>query len=171
MSRKKRTRSDLLKYQQGHKKHFADHAYGDANLGKFINYVMWDGKKTIAENIVYSALEKVAEDLKSNVIDIFYDVLNRIAPVVILKSRRFSGATYQVPTSIRPERGMSLAMKWIVSFARKKSQSGKTMIEGLILEFSLAHKGDPSSGALKKAEEVKKMVEANKAYSHLSDVP
>ncbi|QJC34612.1 30S ribosomal protein S7 [Enterobacteriaceae endosymbiont of Donacia crassipes] len=131
-------------------------------LAKFINIVMVNGKKSIAEFIVYSTLNKITKKIGKKEIDIFLNALENIKPVVEVKSRRVGGSTYQVPVEIRPTRRNTLAIRWLVNSARKRQE--KSMILKLTNEIldALENKGN----AVKKREEIHKMAEANKAFAH-----
>jgi small subunit ribosomal protein S7 len=141
-----------------------DPKFGDETVAKFINMVMVDGKKAVAERIVYGALDRVIEKSKGEVdpLTIFNKALENVRPVVEVKSRRVGGSTYQVPVEVRPIRRTALAMRWLVDSARKRSE--KTMgsrLAGEILD-AFENKGT----AIKKREDVHRMAEANKAFSH-----
>ncbi|QJC33796.1 30S ribosomal protein S7 [Enterobacteriaceae endosymbiont of Donacia provostii] len=131
-------------------------------LAKFINIIMINGKKSIAEFIVYSSLKELTKKTGRKEIDIFLNALENIKPVVEVKSRRVGGSTYQVPVEIRPSRRNTLAIRWLVNSARKRQE--KSMILKLTNEISdaLENKGN----AVKKREEIHKMAEANKAFAH-----
>ena len=131
-------------------------------LAKFINVVMVDGKKSIAESIVYDALDNVAEKRGREHLALFEEALDHIRPSVEVKSRRVGGATYQVPVEVRPVRGNALAMRWLVEAARKRHE--KTMALRLASEIMAAV--DNTGTAVKKREDVHRMAEANKAFSH-----
>ncbi len=131
-------------------------------LAKFINHVMESGKKSVAERIVYGALDKVAEKSNQNPVEVFEKALEALRPVVEVKSRRVGGATYQVPVEVRPSRRTALAMRWMVDAARKRGE--KSMPLRLAGEILDANEGKGS--ALKKREDVHRMAEANKAFSH-----
>ena len=139
-----------------------DPKFGSEKLAKFMNVVMLDGKKSTAEKIVYGALEMVAERTKKDPMEVFDGALDNISPVVEVKSRRVGGATYQVPVEVRPNRRMALAMRWIVDAARNRSE--KSM--GQRLAGELAEAADKRGNAYKKREDVHRMAEANKAFSH-----
>lgn len=139
-----------------------DPKFGSEKLAKFMNVIMLDGKKSTAEKIVYGALELVAERTKKDPMEIFDGALDNISPVVEVKSRRVGGATYQVPVEVRPNRRTALAMRWIVEAARKRSE--KSM--GQRLAGELAEAADKRGNAYKKREDVHRMAEANKAFSH-----
>ena len=123
---------------------------------------MQHGKKTIAEKILYSTLEKISTQKKQVPIKIFQDVLNNVKPKVEVKSRRIGGATYQVPNEVKADRAQALAIRWLVEAARKRS--GKSMQDKLYQEFLDAF--DNKGGAVKKREDVHKMADANKAFAH-----
>ncbi|MDD7313953.1 MAG: 30S ribosomal protein S7 [bacterium] len=139
-----------------------DAKYGDKVVAKFINNIMEDGKKAVAEKIVYSAFEILASKSKQDALKVFADALENVKPLVEVKSRRVGGATYQVPMEVRPERRQALAIRWIIEAAQKRSES--TMTERLANELldALSNKGS----AVKKREDTHRMAEANKAFSH-----
>jgi small subunit ribosomal protein S7 len=139
-----------------------DPKYGNRTLSKFMNIVMQDGKKSVAEKIVYGALDRVAEKSPGDVLGLFEKALNNIRPMVEVKSRRVGGATYQVPIEVRGDRGMALAMRWLASSARKRSEKSMGMrLAGEIMD-AIESKGS----AVKKREETHRMAEANKAFAH-----
>ncbi len=139
-----------------------DAKYGDKVVTKFINNVMEDGKKAVAEKIVYSAFDIIASKTKQDALKVFADAIENVKPVVEVKSRRVGGATYQVPTEVRAERRQALAIRWIVEAAKKRSET--TMTDKIANELldAFANKGS----AVKKREDTHKMAEANKAFSH-----
>ena len=140
-----------------------DPNFGSKTLAKFINHVMVDGKKSVAESIVYGALDRVVE--KNSGVDpvqFFEDTLERVRPMVEVKARRVGGATYQVPMEVRPSRRTALAMRWLVDAAAKRSE--KSM--ALRLAGELLDAADGKGNALKKRDEVHRMADANKAFSH-----
>ncbi|RRJ82196.1 30S ribosomal protein S7 [Aestuariirhabdus litorea] len=139
-----------------------DPKYGNQTLAKFINHVMVSGKKSVAERIVYGALDKVAERTKGDALEIFEKALESIAPMVEVKSRRVGGATYQVPVEVRPSRRTALAMRWLVDYSRKRGE--KSM--ALRLAGEIADAAEGKGAAVKKREDVHRMAEANKAFSH-----
>jgi len=139
-----------------------DPKHGSQILAKFINHVMVSGKKSVAEKIVYGALEKVSERASGEPVEMFEKALEALRPVVEVKSRRVGGATYQVPVEVRPSRRTALAMRWLVDSARKRSE--KSMHLRLAGEIVDAVEG--KGGAVKKREDVHRMAEANKAFSH-----
>ena len=139
-----------------------DPKFGNAILAKFMNHVMVSGKKSVAEGIVYGALDIVQERAKKDPIAVFDEALENIAPMVEVKSRRVGGSTYQVPVEVRPSRRMALSMRWLVDHARKRGeQSMRQRLAGEILDAAQG-KGN----AVKKRQEVHNMAEANKAFSH-----
>lgn len=139
-----------------------DAKYGSKVLAKFMNHVMVSGKKSVAERIVYGALDHVKQNTGNDPLEAFETALDAIAPMVEVKSRRVGGATYQVPVEVRPERRSALAMRWLVDHARKRGE--KSMVLRLAGEISDASQGRGS--AVKKREDVHRMAEANKAFSH-----
>ncbi len=140
-----------------------DPKHGSQTLAKFMNHVMVSGKKAVAEKIVYGALDIVAERLKTNdPIEVFEQALENIAPMVEVKSRRVGGATYQVPVEVRPSRRTALAMRWLVDYARGRGE--KSMAQRLAGE--LIDASQSKGGSVKKREDVHRMAEANKAFSH-----
>jgi len=139
-----------------------DPKYGNRNLAKFINMVMKSGKKSIAERIVYGALDQVASKGKGDPLDSLTRALDNIRPLVEVKSRRVGGATYQVPMEVRGDRSQALAMRWLVDTARGRSE--KTM--GLRLAAEILDACENRGAAVKKREDTHRMAEANKAFSH-----
>ncbi|WP_396588523.1 30S ribosomal protein S7 [Bermanella sp. R86510] len=140
-----------------------DPKFGNLTLAKFMNHVMESGKKSIAEKIVYGALDVIAQRNKdAEPVEIFEKALEAVQPMVEVKSRRVGGATYQVPVEVRPSRRMALAMRWIVDAARNRGE--KSMGQRLANELLDAAEGKGS--AMKKREDVHRMAEANKAFSH-----
>ncbi len=139
-----------------------DPKYGSQSLAKFMNHVMISGKKSIAEKIVYGALEIVGERLKKDPVEVFEEALENVAPLVEVKSRRVGGATYQVPVEVRPSRRTALAMRWLVEYSRGRGE--KSMPARLAGE--LIDAAQSKGGAVKKREDVHRMAEANKAFSH-----
>ena len=127
-----------------------------------MNHVMVSGKKSVAERIVYGALEIVEKKLNKDPVSVFEEALESVAPLVEVKSRRVGGATYQVPVEVRPSRRIALAMRWLVDFARSRGE--KAMPQRLAGELIDAVQG--KGGAVKKREDVHRMAEANKAFSH-----
>ena len=139
-----------------------DPVYGDLVLTKFMNYVMYEGKKSAAEQIVYGALETVEMKLKRPSIEAFHDALSNVAPSIEVRSRRVGGATYQVPVEVRPERRQALAIRWLVGAARARNEN--TMEERLAGEIQDA--ANNRGNAVKKREDTHRMAEANRAFSH-----
>ena len=139
-----------------------DPKFQDIIVAKFMNHIMKDGKKSVAEKIVYGAFNIVDKDKKSDPVELFKKALDEVGPVVEVKSRRVGGATYQVPVEVRPSRRQALAMRWLVDAARKRNE--KSMDQRLAGELSDAALG--KGAAVKKKEDVHKMAEANKAFSH-----
>lgn len=146
----------------GQRKILPDPKFGSELLAKFINVVMVDGKKSVAESIVYGALDTVAEKSGKAHLDIFEEALDHIRPAVEVKSRRVGGATYQVPVEVRPVRRNALAMRWLVEAARSRSE--KSMAKRLAAE--LLDAADNKGSAVRKREDVHRMAEANKAFAH-----
>jgi len=139
-----------------------DPKFGNKTLAKFINHLMVDGKKSVAEKIVYIALDKVQERSGKDPVEIFETTLETLAPVVEVKSRRVGGATYQVPVEVRPTRRTTLAMRWLVEAARKRGEKSMALrLAGEMLDAS-----EKKGSAYKKREDVHRMAEANKAFSH-----
>lgn len=139
-----------------------DPKFKDVVLSKFMNQIMLDGKKSVAERIVYGALDLVEERSKRNPIDIFREALDSISPAVEVRSRRVGGATYQVPVEVRPERRQALAIRWLAAAAKNRNEN--TMRERLAGELMDASQG--RGNAVKKREDTHKMAEANRAFSH-----
>jgi len=139
-----------------------DPVHGSKVLTKFINKVMLDGKKSIAESIMYKALERIESKTGEKGIDVFNKAIDNVKPVMEVKSRRVGGATYQVPIEVRPVRQQSLAIRWIVDAARKRNE--RTMVERLSNELMDA--ATEKGAAFKKKEDTYKMAEANKAFAH-----
>lgn len=139
-----------------------DPKFGNQTVTKFVNVIMVDGKKSVAEKILYNALDKASEKAKSDAIELFEKALDNVRPVVEVKSRRVGGATYQVPVEVRASRRDALAMRWIVDAARKRNE--RSMTDKLAAEIFEATEG--RGGAMKKREDVHRMAEANKAFSH-----
>lgn len=139
-----------------------DPKYGDPIIHKLINSLMWDGKKTIAAKIVYGAFEIIENRIKEDPTKVFHKALDNVKPLLEVKPRRVGGATYQVPVEVRPERRISLGIKWIIRSARERSEKG--MKEKLAAEIIDAYNN--KGGAVKKKEETHKMAEANKAFAH-----
>ncbi|MCL4189978.1 MAG: 30S ribosomal protein S7 [Rhodobacteraceae bacterium] len=139
-----------------------DAKFGDKVLTKFMNNLMADGKKSVAEGIVYTAMDRVERRLKRAPIEVFHEALDNIKPSVEVRSRRVGGATYQVPVEVRPERREALAIRWLIQAARKRNEN--TMEERLAGE--LLDAANNRGTAVKKREDTHKMADANKAFSH-----
>ncbi len=139
-----------------------DPVYGDLVLTKFMNYVMYEGKKSVAETIVYGALGSAEKKLKRPAIEVFHDALTNVAPSIEVRSRRVGGATYQVPVEVRPERRQALAIRWLVNAARARNEN--TMEDRLAGE--LLDASNNRGSAVKKREDTHRMAEANRAFSH-----
>jgi small subunit ribosomal protein S7 len=139
-----------------------DAKFGDVVVTKFMNNLMIDGKKSVAERIVYSALERVEKRLRKDPVQAFHDALDNVKPSVEVRSRRVGGATYQVPVEVRPVRREALAIRWLIAAARKRNEN--TMEERLAAE--LADACNNRGTAVKKREDTHKMADANKAFSH-----
>ncbi len=139
-----------------------DPKFGNIVLAKFINHVMESGKKSVAEKIVYGAMDIVADKSDKEPMEVFEQALENIAPQVEVKSRRVGGATYQVPVEVRPSRRTALAMRWLVEYARARGE--KSMRQRLAGELLEAAEG--RGNAVRKREDVHRMAEANKAFSH-----
>jgi small subunit ribosomal protein S7 len=139
-----------------------DAKYNSQTVAKLINYVMRDGKKSIAQKIVYGALEKVSDVAKKDPIEVFEEALKNVMPQVEVKPRRVGGATYQVPIEVRPERRKALGIRWMITFARRRN--GRSMVDKLSGE--LLDAANKQGGAVRRREEGFKMAEANKAFSH-----
>jgi len=138
-----------------------DPKFGDIVLSKFMNSVMLDGKKSVAEGIVYGALDNVETRMKVEPLRVFHDALNNVKPGIEVRSRRVGGATYQVPVEVRPERAQALAIRWLITAARGRSE--KTMSARLSGELMDASQ---NRNAVKKREDTHRMAEANRAFSH-----
>ncbi|TNF66686.1 MAG: 30S ribosomal protein S7 [Gammaproteobacteria bacterium] len=139
-----------------------DPKYKNVTVAKFVNHIMKDGKKSIAEKIVYRAFDTIKDKTGKDEIDTFDKALESIAPMVEVKSRRVGGATYQVPVEVRPERQMALAMRWLIEAARSRKE--KSM--GLRVAHEMMDAVDGRGAAVKKREDTHRMAEANKAFAH-----
>ena len=140
----------------------ADPIYNNTVVTKLINNIMLDGKKGIAQKIVYHAFERVAEKTDRPALEVFEDAMNNIMPVLEVKARRIGGATYQVPIEVRPDRRQALALRWMTMFSRKRGE--KTMKDRLANEILDA--ANNTGAAVKRKEDMHKMAEANKAFAH-----
>lgn len=139
-----------------------DPKFGDLVITKFMNAVMYDGKKSVAETIVYGALDQVQAKTKQEPVAVFHQALDNVAPHVEVRSRRVGGATYQVPVDVRPERRQALAIRWLITAARNRNES--TMVDRLSGE--LLDAANNRGTAVKKREDTHKMAEANRAFAH-----
>jgi small subunit ribosomal protein S7 len=139
-----------------------DAKYGDPVLTKFMNAVMLDGKKSVAERIVYGAMDRMQARASRDPLEMFHAALDNVKPTLEVRSRRVGGATYQVPIEVRPSRRMTLAIRWIIDVARKRSE--KSMVDRLAAELMDAANG--RGAAFKKREDTLRMAEANRAFSH-----
>ena len=139
-----------------------DPKFGDLVVTKFMNAIMYDGKKSVAETIVYGAFDAAQAKAKAEPIGLFHTALDNIAPHVEVRSRRVGGATYQVPVDVRPERRQALAIRWLITAARKRNET--TMVDRLCGEILDA--ANNRGSAVKKREDTHKMAEANRAFSH-----
>ena len=153
MSRKKRA---------PRRKFYPDSRYGSTTLSKFINFVMYDGKKTTSEKIIYDALDKIKNKTKDDPIKVFNDAINNIRPNLEVRSRRVGGATYQVPVEVNSKRSQTLALRWLLDASRKRKN--KSMSDKLFNELMDASQSKGS--AIKKREDTHKMAESNKAFAH-----
>ena len=141
---------------------YPDAKYGSLVLAKFINFIMYDGKKATAEKIIYNTLDKIKEKTKEDPIKVFNDAIGNIRPNLEVRSRRVGGATYQVPVEVRAKRSQTLALRWLLEATRKRKN--KTMSDKLFNEIIDASKNRGS--AIKKREDTHKMAESNKAFAH-----
>ena len=139
-----------------------DPKFGDLIVTKFMNAVMYDGKKSVAETIVYGALDQVEAKTKQEPVAVFHQALDNVAPHVEVRSRRVGGATYQVPVDVRPERRQALAIRWLIAAARNRNET--TMVDRLSGELMDA--ANNRGTAVKKREDTHKMAEANRAFAH-----
>jgi small subunit ribosomal protein S7 len=139
-----------------------DPRFGDKVVTKFVNCLMYDGKKSVAESIVYGALTGANKKLGRPEVELFHEVLSNVKPELEVRSRRVGGATYQIPVEVRPIRAQALAIRWLIDAARKRSEN--TMTERLANEFIDAYQKRGS--AVKKREDTHKMAEANRAFAH-----
>ena len=139
-----------------------DPKFSSAELTKFVNVIMLDGKKAVAERIVYGALDQIAKKSGKDPLEVFTLAINNVKPMVEVKSRRVGGANYQVPVEVRPVRRLALAMRWLREAAKKRGEKSMP----LRLAGELAEAAEGRGGAMKKREEVHRMAEANKAFAH-----
>ena len=139
-----------------------DPVYNDQMVARFINTVMLDGKKSVAQQLVYGAFDVIEERTGERGIEVFRKAINNVAPLVEVRSRRVGGATYQVPVEVRPDRRTALAFRWIIQYSRTRSD--KSMANRLANEILSASRGE--GGAVKKKDDTHRMAEANKAFAH-----
>lgn len=139
-----------------------DPVYNSTLITKLINQIMWDGKKSTAERICYGAFDMIEQRLNKDPMEVFEEAMKNITPIVEVRARRVGGANYQVPVEVRPERRQTLAIRWLIGYARKRGE--KTMAERLAGEIMDA--ANSAGGAVKKREDTHKMAEANKAFAH-----
>lgn len=139
-----------------------DPKYNDLLVAKFINYIMWDGKKTTARKLVYDSLDLIADKTKKPALEVFKKAINNIQPFIEVRSRRVGGATYQVPMEVRPERRIALSFRWLRNYSRDRKEKNMTL--KLVAELLAASNNEGSS--VKKKEDVHRMAEANKAFAH-----
>ena len=153
MSRKNRAPKRIL---------YSDSRYKSQILSKFINIIMWDGKKTTAEKIVYTTFDQIKKKTKEDPIKVFNDAINNVRPNLEVRSRRVGGATYQVPVEVNTSRSQTLALRWLLDASRKRKN--KTMSDKLFNELMDAYQ--KKGAAIKKREDTHKMAESNKAFAH-----
>jgi small subunit ribosomal protein S7 len=139
-----------------------DPKFNDELISRFVNSVLREGKKNTARGIVYGALEQIGQKTEKNPLDIFKKAVDNASPLIEVRARRVGGATYQVPTEVRPERRTALAIRWLITYAKERSD--KSMSQKLAAELLAAASGD--GGAVKKKDDVHRMAEANKAFAH-----
>ena len=153
MSRKRKAPKKIL---------VVDHKYKSSIIPKLINNIMYDGKKTVAEKIIYDAIDKIKSKSKDEPLTVFNDAINNVRPTVEVRSRRVGGATYQVPVEVKAKRSQALALRWIIDASRKRKD--KKMSDKLFNEIFDAYQKRGS--AIKKKEDTHKMAESNKAFAH-----
>lgn len=139
-----------------------DAQYGSVLIAKFINQLMYQGKKSVAEGIMYEVLAELAKATKTDAVSAFDEAINNVRPQLEVKSRRVGGATYQVPVEVRSSRSFALAIRWLITYSR--ARHGRTMVEKLLAEFNDAF--NKRGAAVKKKEDVRKMAESNRAFAH-----
>jgi small subunit ribosomal protein S7 len=139
-----------------------DPKFNDVMVSRFVNNLMWQGKKSTAFTIFYDAVEKVSKQTGENGYEIWKKAIVNVTPAVEVRSRRIGGATFQIPTEVRPDRKLSLSMKWLIRYSRDRN--GRSMADKLANEIVAASKGE--GGAFKKKEDTHRMAEANKAFAH-----
>lgn len=150
------------KGQAPKRKILPDPKYKDKTVAKFINRIMWDGKKSLAEKVFYKSLDAVEEKTNEDGLKVFKQALENVKPVLEVRSRRVGGSNYQVPVEVRADRKIALAMRWLVNYSR--SRNDKSMVNKLANEIIDAYNN--RGGAIKKKEDTHKMAEANRAFSH-----
>jgi len=141
-----------------------DPVYNSKEIEKFTNYLLWEGKKSVAQKIIYKTFEEIKNKTKSDPVDIFKKAIDNVSPWIQVRSRRVGGATYQVPKEIQTEKRISMAMRWIIAAARAKK--GKNIASRLSEELILASRNEGT--AIKKREDTHKMAEANRAFAHFA---
>jgi small subunit ribosomal protein S7 len=146
------------------REHKPDYKFNNVSIGRFINYLMEDGKKSVAEGVMYDALEIVKEKTKNDPVAVFDKAFENVSPLVEVGTKRIGGANYQIPKEVRPERRFTLASRWIIEAARNKK--GKAMSEKLAEEFIMASNNEGAS--IKKKQDTHRMAEANRAFAHFS---
>lgn len=144
--------------------HLPDARYGSITVARFINYIMEDGKKSVAEKVVYGAMDILKEKTKKEPLEVFDKALENVTPQQELRSRRVGGANYQIPVDVRPERKFVLASRWIITIAKNKT--GKAMAERLADELFAAYNNEGE--AIKKKQDTHRMAEANRAFAHFA---
>jgi small subunit ribosomal protein S7 len=152
-----------MRRKSAERRHTApDPQFNDALVSRFINYVMRDGKKSTAQHIVYNAFDIIEQRTDEPGVEVFKKAVNNVSPLVEVRSRRVGGATYQVPIEVRPDRRVALAFRWIIQYARNRSD--RSMANRLANELMAAAKGE--GGSIKKKDDTHRMAESNKAFSH-----
>jgi small subunit ribosomal protein S7 len=145
-----------------HREIVPDAKFGDLVLAKFMNSLMYDGKKSVAENIIYGAFDVIQSKSKQDPLQVFHEALRNVCPAIEVKSRRVGGATYQVPIEVRQDRGRALAIRWLINAARARNEPTMTgRLSGELLDAA-----NNRGSAVKKREDTHKMAEANRAFSH-----
>ena len=139
-----------------------DPRFNDKQVTRFINNIMWEGKKSVAYDIFYNALEKVSKQTGEDGYEVWKRALSNVTPAVEVRSRRIGGATFQIPSEVRPDRKISLSMKWLIRYSRERN--GRSMADKLANEIAAAAKGE--GAAFKKKEDTHRMADANKAFAH-----
>jgi small subunit ribosomal protein S7 len=139
-----------------------DPKFNDKLVTRFVNNIMWEGKKSVAYDIFYNAIERVAKQTGEDGYEVWKRALSNVTPAVEVRSRRIGGATFQIPSEVRPDRKISLSMKWLIRYSRERN--GRSMADTLANEITAAAKGE--GAAFKKKEDTHRMAEANKAFAH-----